>query len=50
MLWPGIAGVVEVLHWPRGGAVYSFGVVLWELLTGDVPWVKLHPMQVGPHA
>lgn len=48
-LWPAISGV-ETLNWPRGSAVYSYGVVLWELLTGEVPWVKLHPMQVRPHA
>ncbi|KAF5838517.1 kinase-like domain-containing protein [Dunaliella salina] len=26
--------------------VWSFGVVLWELLTGEVPFVDLSPMQV----
>ena len=28
--------------------VYSFGVCLWEILTGDVPWANLHAMQVMP--
>lgn len=29
--------------------VYSYGVVLWECLTGQQPWQGLHPMQVrGP--
>ncbi len=28
--------------------VYSYGVVLWELLTGEIPWEKLHPMQARP--
>lgn len=26
--------------------VYSYGVVLWECLTGQVPWENMHPMQV----
>lgn len=26
--------------------VYSYGVVLWECLTGQAPWEGLHPMQV----
>jgi hypothetical protein len=26
--------------------VYSYGVVLWELLTGEAPWAELNPMQV----
>ena len=25
---------------------YSFGVVLWELITARTPWAELHPMQV----
>ena len=25
---------------------YSFGVVLWELLTARKPWMDLHPMQI----
>ena len=27
--------------------MYSYGVVLWELITGKVPWENLSPMQVG---
>lgn len=26
--------------------VYSYGVVLWECLTGKLPWDGMHPMQV----
>eukprot|EP00736_Rhodelphis_marinus_P010889 Rmarinus@m.26862 len=26
--------------------LYSFGIILWELLTGEVPWEGYHPMQV----
>ena len=26
--------------------VYSYGVVLWEVLTGEAPWDCMHPMQV----
>ena len=28
--------------------VYSFGVCMWEVLTGSVPWEGLHAMQVQP--
>lgn len=27
--------------------VWSFGVVLWELATGQEPWAEASPMQVG---
>ena len=57
--WPAIRGVGAlcpglpcVVLRPCAGAggcaVYSYGVVLWELLTGDVPWVQLHAMQARP--
>jgi serine/threonine protein kinase len=26
--------------------VFSFGVILWEVLTGEVPWAELSPVQV----
>lgn len=27
--------------------VYSFGIILWELLTWQIPWEDLGPWQVG---
>ncbi len=27
--------------------IYSFGVVLWELLSGEVPWQNMSPIQVA---
>jgi serine/threonine protein kinase len=30
--------------------VYSYGVILWELVTNEEPWADLSPMQVGAPA
>lgn len=30
-------------------AVYSYGVILWELFTGHEPWQDKTPMQVRRH-
>ena len=27
--------------------VYSFGMILWEMMTWQVPWEELGPWQVG---
>ena len=27
--------------------VYAYALVIWEVLTGDIPWRGLNPMQVG---
>ncbi len=29
--------------------VYAFGIVLWELLTWQVPWDDYNPFQVSRH-
>lgn len=33
----------------RAGCVYSFGVVLWELLAGSRAWAGMNHAQVGAH-
>lgn len=30
--------------------VFSYGVVLWEILTGHIPWEGVHPMAVSTAA
>ncbi len=37
-------------HRPYGykADVFSFAIVVWELLTGEVPYMQLTPLQVGP--
>lgn len=33
-------------YYDRAADVYAFGVILWEILTWQVPWNDLGPWQV----
>jgi predicted component of type VI protein secretion system len=49
----GAAAGAEVLYdgcMSKAGCVYSFGVVLWELLAGSRAWAGLNHAQVRPRA
>ena len=38
--------VVAYQQYSKAADVYSFGIILWELLTWQVPWGDLNPFQV----
>ena len=38
--------VLRCEKYDEAADVYSYGVVLWELLTGEAPWSNLNAMQV----
>ena len=38
--------VIDSQKFSKGADVYSFGIILWELLTWEVPWEEQNPFQV----
>ena len=39
--------VVASQRFSKAADVYSFGIILWELVTWQVPWEDLNPFQVS---
>ncbi|KAA6419342.1 MAG: kinase [Trebouxia sp. A1-2] len=39
--------VISVQNFSKAADVYPFGIILWELMTWQVPWDDLNPFQVA---
>lgn len=43
----GVLQAVASQDYSKAADVYSFGIVLWELLTWQIPWGNHNPFQVN---